>query len=89
MPVVQELTDERQPRYRLCKQTPKGDAMNRAPRNKLIAPAMTRAEWEELPEGVRHFLPWDRCKRPETIKPVAPPDKAKREGYRYFVDGRR
>lgn len=46
--------------------------------NKITAPAMTREEWEQLPENVKHFLPWERMRRPETIKKTGAPDKALR-----------
>jgi hypothetical protein len=47
-------------------------------RNKMTAPAMTRQEWEELPAGVRYFLPYERMKNPETVKPCDPPSRARR-----------
>jgi hypothetical protein len=30
-------------------------------------PAMTRAEWEAMPESFKYFHPWDRAKRPLKI----------------------
>jgi hypothetical protein len=58
----------------------------KAPRSKIIAPAMSRQDWDELPEGVKHFLPWDRMKRPEFVKRVAPPDKARQaDAVKYFT----
>jgi hypothetical protein len=59
----------------------------KAIKNKVAAPAMTRDEWQALPEAVRRFIPWERARRPLTIKRVAPPAKA-REGYKYFTEGR-
>lgn len=61
----------------------------KAPRNKIIAPAMTREEWEALPEAVRRFIPWERAREPLTVKRVAPPDRAKMDGYKYFTEGKR
>jgi hypothetical protein len=46
-------------------------------RNKVIAPAMSREEWEALPPAVRYFIPWQKAKHPMTIKKVQPPTKAK------------
>jgi hypothetical protein len=68
-----------------------GDPMNTT-RNTIKAPAMTREEWQAEAEdspGFAHFLPYERCKRPETIKPVAPPDRARGDGYKYFTEGNR
>lgn len=60
-----------------------------APRNKIVAPAMDRQEWEELPAIVRRFIPWERARQPLEVKPVAPPAKARSDGYKYFTEGKR
>jgi hypothetical protein len=44
--------------------------------NKIVAPAMTREDWQALPDAVRYFIPWNRARRPLTIKTVKPPAKA-------------
>lgn len=59
----------------------------KGPKNKLVLPAMTRDEYDELPPAVQYFIPWNKAKRPLTIKPVSAPDRAKyQEGYRYFTE---
>ena len=47
-------------------------------KNTIKAPAMTRDEWEALPEAVRYFIPWDKARKPAVIKTVGPPDRAKK-----------
>ena len=47
-----------------------------------ILPAMTREEWQALPESVRYFIPWDRARKPLTVKKVAAPAKATKGGKR-------
>jgi hypothetical protein len=59
----------------------------KAIKNKMTAPAMTRDEWEALPSAARYFIPWERARKPLTVKRVGPPAKA-REGYKYFTEGR-
>jgi hypothetical protein len=62
--------------------------MSKPIRNTVTAPAMTRQDWEALPEAVRRFIPWERARKPLTVKRVGPPAKA-REGYKYFTEGKR
>lgn len=60
----------------------------KAIKNKVTAPAMTRAEWEAEAEGYPGFVdfcPWERMRKPETVKRVGPPAKA-REGWKYFTE---
>jgi hypothetical protein len=47
-------------------------------RNAITAPAMSRADYDELPEIVRRFIPWEKARQPVTVKPVEPPAKATR-----------
>ena len=54
----------------------------KAPQNKVIAPAMTREDWEALPPAVRYFIPWERARKPLTVKRVAAPAKARKAGKR-------
>jgi hypothetical protein len=59
-----------------------------APQNTTVAPPMTREQWEALPDEVKRFLPWERAQLPAVI--VNPsPAKDRREGYRYFTEGKR
>lgn len=44
--------------------------------NIITAPAMTRQDWEDLPEAVRYFIPWEKARQPLIVKRVAPPQKA-------------
>lgn len=60
----------------------------KATKNTVTAPAMSREEWEELPPGVRYFIPWNKAKRPATVKRVAPPDKAKQAAAVEYFAGR-
>ena len=57
-------------------------------KNKITIPAMTREEYDQQPEAFRYFHPYERARKPLTIKTVKPPAKA-RDGYRYFTEGRR
>ena len=53
-------------------------------------PAMTRQDWETEAEGYPgfvYFCPWERMRKPETVKTVKPPDKAQRTAYKYFTGG--
>lgn len=58
-------------------------------KNKITAPAMTREEWEALPPAVRYFIPWQKARKPLTVKTVKPPAKMRNpDGYKYFAEGR-
>jgi hypothetical protein len=47
-----------------------------ATRNTITAPAMSRDEYNELPEDVKRFIPWERARQPLTVKRVAPPARS-------------
>jgi hypothetical protein len=65
--------------------------MSKHIRNTTTAPAMTREEYNDLPAAVRYFIPWERARRPLTVKRVGPPAKATRnpEGYKHFTEANR
>lgn len=49
----------------------------------LIAPAMTREEWEKLPAEVKRFLPWERAQLPAVI--ILPDPAAVDAAVAYFT----
>jgi hypothetical protein len=43
-----------------------------ATKNTVKAPAMSKEEYDELPEAAKYFIPWERAREPQTIKRVKP-----------------
>jgi hypothetical protein len=51
-------------------------------KNKITLPAMTREEYDAMPAAFRYFHPWERARKPLTVKKVAAPAKATKAGKR-------
>jgi hypothetical protein len=45
-------------------------------KNTIQAPAMDRETYDELPEEVKRFIPWERARQPLTVKRVEPKARA-------------
>lgn len=53
---------------------------------KKIVKPYTREEWEQLPDVVKHFNPWEEASQPQAI---TIPDEAKiQEAVKYFTEQR-